>query len=122
MQLNLIPDVPYPASKIILDAYLKVFKRGEFYDAYSIDQEYNIIKGKGFIEEEEIPNYHQRTSDKKDVLRFIKSGKKAKESIDRWWTISLEEVTTLQHDLITQALLKLKEVEVKLEQLKNQEL
>lgn len=119
MKLQLTPKLPYSFGTIV-ENYLKLFKPSEKYVAYSIDEDYEIVKGIGTIENDGSWDNHKNEDNSEDRLYFIPDNRKAR--WPQWWTVSLQEVTTLQHELITQALLQLKEIEAKLEQLKSQKL
>lgn len=97
-------DLPSARGKIVED-YKRIFeieekyvKTEKKYDAYSIDDNLEIIKGVGVIKSNGMWNYHNNYDDSEDELYFIPS--RYPRYYNKWWTPSLEEAKKIQKKLI----------------------
>jgi len=105
-------SLPHPGNQELVKRYLQIFKENEKYDAYSIDGDtLKIIKGKGFIKNNESWDNHKNEDDSENELffEFFQVNSKIPSRHNRWWTVSWEEVKTKQLEIINGCKIKLKE-------------
>lgn len=90
MEIREIPNIPRWTKTEAIE-YLKIFKENEEYDAFSLDDNFNIIKGKGIIKNNNSYNYHNNYDDSENELYFTYT-KHYKVEKKQQWTISEKEI------------------------------
>ncbi len=91
MKIDKTPALPWVNKKLV-DKYLKLLSRETEYQAYSIDDDYNVIEGKGSIGSNGSYNYHNNYDDSEDTLIFTYKNKYGHENTaQKWWTLNREE-------------------------------
>ena len=101
MKIDLRPNLPYPSDELT-KKYLTLFQANEQYDAYTLDESFNIVKVKGSIENNESYNYHNNYDDSRDSLYFRIDEKASR--LNKYWTVSYKEIKELQKLEIDKAL------------------
>lgn len=99
---NKIEDKIYSEKYLIELAkeYLKVLKVKKQYKCFYIKDNFEIQEGYGYIDNNELYNYHTNTDISENTL-FVK-GTEGWNSIpnSRWWTLTLNEAKRKQSQLI----------------------
>jgi hypothetical protein len=118
-------NLPYKADKDIIENYLKIFKENEEYDAYSIDDNLKIVKGKGSIKNNGSWNHHNNYDDSKNELYFkeqneIGNPMSRNVQIAKWWTVSWEEIKGMQITLASKCKTELEKVSQHINEMEQQ--
>lgn len=91
MKIDERPHLPW-VDEILVGIYLKVLLTKTEYVGYSVDNEFNVIEGKGTIENNGSYNYHNNYDDSEDTLYFTWVNQCGnKERMQRWWTLNKSE-------------------------------
>jgi len=91
MKIDETPALPWVNEELV-NKYLKLLLRETEYPAYSIDDEYKVIKGVGSIDSNGSYNYHNNYDDSEDTLIFTYVNEYGhKNTAQKWWTLNKEE-------------------------------
>lgn len=100
-------NLPSIYNEKIVEKYLTMFSLNEEIIGYSLNEELEIVKGKGLIKYSEEINYHKNLDEGENRLFFkidnIKNDSMSRNSWQvKWWTPSLEEIKKIQKENIEQ--------------------
>jgi hypothetical protein len=93
MQLTQNISLPPTYGKVVAE-YLKLFKHGEYYDAFTLDDNLKIITVKGIVQNNNRYHPHHNYDKSEDELfvRYIASAKTEK----RFWTVDFNEINAIR--------------------------
>lgn len=114
MKIEVTPTLEYRLTTVAKE-YMPILGRSRT-KAYSLDKDFNIVEGEGWIASNESYNYHNNYDTSEDTLWFeTEKSYKAQ----KWWTPSLQKVKELQQSELLKAIVDaetfLKEINSKIE-------
>lgn len=98
----------------IAKEYLKVLRRHEKYPAFTVDEDFNVVKGVGCIKSNGSFNYHNNYDDSEDTLWFNQTKESYCEK-EGWWTLSEVEANERRNELVKK---KIKQLQRRIDSLK----